>query len=91
MREKQVEAQRHIEALEAALRSDGNTLLSADEHAALVASMDGLRAAMTGNDAALIDKLTHELNDRSATFAARRMDRGIKAALAGHTLEEIGR
>mgnify|MGYP001598042075 CR=1 FL=1 len=40
---------------------------------------------------ALIDKLTHDLNARSTDFAARRMDRGIKTALAGHTLEEIGR
>lgn len=91
LREKQVEAERHVEALEAALRADGEALLSKEEYAVLVQSMDSLRAAMTSSNAALIDKLTHDLNARSSEFAARRMDRGIKAALAGHTLEEIGR
>ena len=91
LREKQVEAQRHIEALEAALRADGAALLSKDEYTVLTQSMDNLRAALAGTDATLIDKLTHELNAKSSDFAARRMDRGIKAALAGHTLEEIGR
>ena len=91
LREKQVEAERHIEALEAALHADGDALLSQAEQAALVENMNTLRAAAAGTDAALIDRLTHELNDRSTAFAARRMDRGIKAALAGHTLEELGR
>lgn len=91
LREKQVEAQRHIEALDAALSADGKALLSETEYAELEGAMNALRTALGGNDAALIDKLTHELNARSTDFAARRMDRGIKAALAGHTLEEIGR
>lgn len=90
LREKQVEAVRHLEALEAALRADGAALLTADERMRLEQGMSGLRTALDGTDAALIDKLTHELNARSTDFAARRMDRGIKAALAGHTLEEIG-
>src|SRR5690606_37415786 len=91
LREKQVEAERHLVALEAALQVDGEALLSADEREVLLTSMDQLRTALAGSDATLIDRLTHELNDRSASFAARRMDRGIKAALAGHTLDEIGR
>ncbi len=90
LRENQVEALRHLEALEAALHADGDALLTADERARLEQSMAGLRTAMAGTDAALIDKLIHELNTRSTDFAAMRMDRGIKAALAGHTLEEIG-
>jgi molecular chaperone HscA len=90
LREKQVEALRHLEALETALRADGEALLSKEESARLEESMTSLRNVLDSTDAALIDKLTHELNDRSTEFAARRMDRGIKAALAGHTLEEIG-
>jgi molecular chaperone HscA len=89
LREKQVEAQRHLEALDAALRADGDTLLIADERRALEAGMANLRSAASGTDAALIDKLTHDLNAASTAFAARRMDRGIKSALAGHTLDEI--
>jgi molecular chaperone HscA len=90
LREKQVEAQRHLEALEAALRADGDKLLSAEERARLEQSMATLRSAAAGTDAALIDRLTHELNALSTDYATRRMDMQIKAALAGHTLAEIG-
>lgn len=90
LREKQVEALRHIEALQAALASDGELLLSAQEQSGLRASMAELQEAATGADAARIDALTVALNQLSSDFAARRMDAGIKAALAGHTLDEIG-
>jgi molecular chaperone HscA len=90
LREKQVEAQRHIEALEAALLSDGEALLDAGERSALEQGMQQLRGALAGEDAALIDQLTHELNALSLEFAGRRMDQQIRTALAGHTLSEIG-
>jgi molecular chaperone HscA len=90
LREKQVEALRHIEALEAALVSDGEELLSPAEQVDLRQSMVELQVAAAGDDAAHIDALTVALNQLSGDFAARRMDAGIKAALAGHTLDEIG-
>jgi molecular chaperone HscA len=90
LREKQVEAQRHIEALEAALHSDGEALLDAGERSALEQGLQQLRGALAGEDAALIDQLTHELNALSLEFAGRRMDQQIRTALAGHTLSEIG-
>jgi molecular chaperone HscA len=90
LREKQVEALRHIEALEAALASDGEALLDASEQAELRELMRELQAAAAGEDAACIDALTVALNQSSGEFAARRMDAGIKAALAGHSLDEIG-
>ena len=91
LRERQVEAQRHLEALEAALAADGERLLSAAERAALERGMDALRAALGGEDADRIDALTHDLNEISSDFAARRMDAGIRQALAGHTLDELGK
>lgn len=90
LREKQVEAQRHIEALEAALRADGEVLLDAAERAQLDQGMEALRSALAGDDAAQIDRLTHELNALSLDFAGRRMDVQIRTALTGHTLSEIG-
>jgi molecular chaperone HscA len=90
LREKQVEAQRHLEALAAALKTDGDALLSAAERAQLEGGMAELRGAAGGDDAALIDTLTQRLNELSTDFAARRMNVQIKAALAGHTLSEIG-
>jgi len=90
LREKQVEAQRHIEALEAALRADGEALLDAAERLKLDQGMAALRTALAGDDATIIDRLTHDLNTLSLDFAGRRMDVQIRTALAGHTLSEIG-
>jgi molecular chaperone HscA len=90
LREKQVEALRHVEALEAALAADGEVLLTAAEAAELRQGMVGLLSAAQSDDANRIEALTVALNQLSSDYAARRMDAGIKAALAGHTLDEIG-
>lgn len=89
LREKQVEGLRHLEALQAALRVDGDTLLDEAERATLVAAMAELDAALKGEDAVLIAKLTEQLNDQSREFAARRMDAGIRTALAGKQLDTV--
>jgi len=90
LKEKQVEAWRHIEALEAALKIDGDKLLDSGERELLVQGMEALRGAANSNEPSLIESLTHALNDTSASFAARRMDAGIRQALAGRKLDEIG-
>ncbi|MES2624822.1 MAG: Fe-S protein assembly chaperone HscA [Pseudomonadota bacterium] len=89
LREKQVEALRHIEALEAALQQDGETLLIAEERHELEQSIISLREAISGEDARKIDQLTQSLNSLSGDFATRRMDLQIKNALQGHTLAEL--
>jgi molecular chaperone HscA len=89
LRETQVEAMRHIEALEAALEQDGDTLLDDKEREGLEQSIADLRAAIAGEDARRIDQLTQALNNLSSEFAARRMDIQIKSALQGHTLAEL--
>ena len=90
LRERQVEAQRHIEALRAALQQDGESLLTLDEKHTLEQSMLALAAAAAGEDAALIERLTESLNTQSRDFAGRRMDAGIKTALAGQRLDMLG-
>ena len=90
LREKQVEGRRHLEALQQALQQDGDALLSADEKAALLAAMKKLEVAIEGDDASHIEHLTEHLNTQSRDFAARRMDAGIKAALAGQQLDSVG-
>ncbi|MEI7950798.1 MAG: Fe-S protein assembly chaperone HscA, partial [Gammaproteobacteria bacterium] len=90
LRERQVEARRHIESLQAALQQDGDNLLSADEKRKLEQVMQELAVAATGEDALLIDRLTESLNNLSRDFAGRRMDAGIKAALAGQRLDSLG-
>ncbi len=90
LRERQVEARRHIESLQAALQQDGDNLLSADEKHKLEQVMQELAVAATGEDALLIERLTESLNNLSRDFAGRRMDAGIKAALAGQRLDSLG-
>ena len=51
--------------------------------------MNTLAEAAGGNDGDLIERLTHQLNQVSQEFAARRMDAGIRKALAGHAIDEL--
>ncbi|MEX2367180.1 MAG: Hsp70 family protein, partial [Pseudohongiellaceae bacterium] len=89
LKEKQVEAQRIIEAIGSALTEDGADLLDEDEYRQLTAAVAELEKLATTGSADQIARQTEELNALSAEFAARRMDAGIKKALAGHSLEEI--
>ncbi len=90
LRERRVEALRHLEALHAALQQDGATLLDDDERSVLERAMRELDAATVGTDARLIETLTEQLNSLSRDFAGRRMDAGIRAALAGQQIDAIG-
>ncbi len=89
LREEQVEAQRVIEALDAALAQDGNALLSAEERAAIDSASAVLHDAMTGSDHRAIKRAISALDKASSEFAARRMDSSIKRALAGHKVEDF--
>ena len=89
LREAQVEAERIIEATGAALAADGE-LLDADERKAVDALIDALRTIVQGEDAGAIEAATKALSEGTDEFAARRMNKGIKRALAGKRLDEIG-
>ncbi|MBA4288033.1 MAG: Fe-S protein assembly chaperone HscA [Pseudomonas sp.] len=89
LREQQVDAQRLLEAVEAALLVDGERLLEADERLAIDAQMQQLRDLMVGNDGLAIEQQTKRLTQVTDAFAARRLDATVKAALAGRSLDEI--
>ena len=89
LREQQVEADRVIEAVEVALDSDGDTLLSADERAAIERAVAELRSLRDGDDVDAIRAGIERLDQATADFAARRMDANVKKALAGHKVEEF--
>ncbi|MDM8347460.1 Fe-S protein assembly chaperone HscA [Pseudomonas sp. sp1636] len=89
LREQQVDAQRLLEAVEAALQADGERLLDADERLAIEAQLQQLRALMAGNDGLAIEQQTKRLTQVTDAFAARRLDATVKAALAGRSLNEI--
>jgi molecular chaperone HscA len=88
LREAQVEAQRMIEATEAALAADGE-LLEAVERASVDAGLATLREAVQSNEADAIEAATKALAAETDEFAARRMNKGIRQALQGRRLDEI--
>ncbi|MCO5398196.1 Fe-S protein assembly chaperone HscA [Ralstonia soli] len=87
--EERVEGERLLEALSQALAADGD-LLSAEERAAIDTEIAALRATMQGEDHRAIKDAVDALSHGTDEFAARRMDRGIRKALAGKRIEELG-
>lgn len=90
LREQQVEADRTIVALEAALEQDGDAILSGDEREQLVTLVAQLREISSGNDARAIERAIEKTNRESEFYAARRMDRSVHDALSGKSVDEIG-
>ncbi|MDL1860212.1 Fe-S protein assembly chaperone HscA [Betaproteobacteria bacterium PRO7] len=88
LREQQVEAQRLAEATIGALAADGDLLADA-ERAEVERLLRELIDIARGDDhlaiKAAIDRLAHGTEE----FAARRMDRTIRAALAGRRVDEV--
>ena len=91
LREAQVDAGRLREAVEAALRADGETLLSAGERASIDQAVNHLRDVARGGDRAAIRRAREALEAASRDFAQRRMDRSIREALTGQRLDEVAR
>ena len=90
LREQQVEAQRLLEATVAALAADGD-LLSLDERNAIERLVADTSAHLQGTDIVAIRAATEALVAGTDDFAARRMDRSIRGALAGRAIEELAK
>ncbi|WP_330925652.1 Fe-S protein assembly chaperone HscA [Candidatus Sororendozoicomonas aggregata] len=89
LRENEVEAERMLEALSVALEKDGNTLLSADEKAALEEDLQQLKTIRHSGDAAAIAHEIDRVGRASEEFAARRMNQGIRKALSGQSIKNL--
>ncbi|WP_064573183.1 Fe-S protein assembly chaperone HscA [Cupriavidus gilardii] len=87
--EERVEAERLLEATRSALQADGD-LLSDDERAQVEALMAQVRETAADDDHLAIKAAIETLSRGTDEFAARRMDRSIKNALAGRKVQELG-
>lgn len=87
--EERVEAERLLEATRSALQADGD-LLSDEERAEVEALMTSVRETAAGDDHLAIKAAIETLSHGTDEFAARRMDRSIKQALAGRKVQELG-
>ena len=93
LREEQVEAERILLATQSALDEDGS-LLDSLERVAVDGLMQQVRAAIAQSQSGAIDhqalKLAIEaLADGTEDFASRRMDRSVRTALTGKSLDQV--
>ena len=89
LREQQVDAAQLIESVEAALHADAD-LLGAGEQTRIEQQLQATRLVATGDDVEAIRLGIKALSAATDDFAAMRMDRSIRAALTGRSLNEVG-
>ncbi|EHH3738450.1 Fe-S protein assembly chaperone HscA [Vibrio parahaemolyticus] len=87
--EQRVEADRVIEGLIAAMQADGDELLSEQEKQDLIKAIEALIELRNGDDANAIEQGIKDTDKASQDFASRRMDKSIRAALSGQSVDDI--
>ncbi|BDU36192.1 Fe-S protein assembly chaperone HscA [Vibrio nigripulchritudo] len=87
--EQRVEADRVIEGLVAAIQADGDELLSEEEQQVLLKSIEALIALRNGDNADAIERGIKDTDKASQEFASRRMDKSIRTALSGQSVDDI--
>jgi molecular chaperone HscA len=88
LREARVEAERMVLATRSALSADADLLTDAERSAIDALIVQAQHIAQT-EDHHAIDAAVKALADGTEAFAAMRMNRGIRKALAGRSVEEI--
>ncbi|WP_157271488.1 Fe-S protein assembly chaperone HscA [Azohydromonas aeria] len=101
LREAQIDARRLLDAIEAALREDGDALLQPSERQEILAGMQAVadvlaESAAAGDSAEEGRRLREALRGTSAAlntittpFAGRRMDLRIRQALSGQRMDQL--
>ena len=79
--ENRVEGQRLIEATLSAMAADGS-LLGSQESQLIGEKIEALKEKLQGHDHRAIKQASEALNHATAEFAGRRIDAGIRRALA---------
>jgi molecular chaperone HscA len=88
LKEVQVEAQRLIEAVQSAMKSDRD-LLTDEQFATIDTTIGRLQAAALGEDRRQISQAMNDLEVETRDFAAQRMDKIIRKAMAGKRIEDL--
>lgn len=86
--EARIEAQRVLHDLHKAL-AESASLLEEGERERIAEAEERLRKAMEGQDHERIDLAITDLDNASADFARRRMEKALQEALAGRSVQEI--
>ena len=85
--ETKVEAERELLALQSAL-NEFAALISPEEQQSLAQTMQGLQAALSTDDLAIIEAKQAKLKPHSDAFAARIMNQSVKASMAGTSAQD---
>jgi len=88
LREQQVEADRVLEALDAAIAADGEELLTDDERAVIAVARQNLVEIKVGENSKDIKQAIAEVESACTEFVSRRMNTNIKQAMQGHSVDE---
>jgi len=89
LREQQVEADREILALEAALQEDSEILLNKDELVAINSALNELKVIRQEGDADAIKSAIDKVESVCEFYVQRRMNKNIEKALSGHKVNEF--
>ncbi len=89
LREEQVEAQRVIEALKAAMADDADKLLNEAEQQLLLEALQKLIVVSKSTDIQEIKSGIKALEKASEFYVERRMNNSIQQAMAGHNVDEF--
>jgi molecular chaperone HscA len=89
LREQQVDAQRVIEALTAALANDGDELLDTEERAGIDAALSRLVKISRQNDQKAIKSEIDALEKQCEFYVERRMNTNVRKAMSGHSVDEF--
>lgn len=88
LREQQVEALRLLESVNSALATDSD-LLTPEERSVIDTMIANLERVRVQDDVEAIKKAASALSKGTESFAAKRMNRTILAALQGKSIEEV--
>ncbi|HEX2113368.1 MAG TPA: Fe-S protein assembly chaperone HscA [Alphaproteobacteria bacterium] len=86
--EAKVDARRAIGAVRSALSADGD-LLDKAEREAVEKAIAAVESTLAGSDRDAVNAAAEALEHATKPFAERRMDRGIRAALAGQRVDQL--
>ncbi len=89
LREQQVEADRVINALRAALKSDGEHLLKHNEFLEINAGLDKLLKLKQSTDIKAIKRSIEHLETITQSYAQKRMDAAVHKVMKGHNVSDF--
>ncbi len=89
LKEQQVEARRVIEAIDAAMASDAEALLSDEEIQQITAARNELAEALNSEDTTAIKALIKQVEVVSDDYVAKRMNASVKQVLEGKQIDEV--